>query len=110
MAHRNNSFPEARIHSFRMERFPAMLKRHCLFLPIYTLLITGVISFSAGLPWDKAPEQWTLSDVFRILQDSPWSPSRFSIESNYTQRRTDSQSGVVGDAVVNTRNTAVVPA
>jgi len=86
-----------------------MLKRPCLFLPIFALLMTGVISFSAGLPWDKAPEQWTLSDVFRILQDSPWSPSRFSIESNYTQRRTDSQSGVVGDAAVNTRNTAVVP-
>ena len=64
---------------------------------------------AAGLPWDKPPEKWTLDDVFRILQDSPWSPSKFSVESNYTQRTTDSQTGVVGDSHVNGRNTAVVP-
>ena len=63
----------------------------------------------AGAPWDKAPEQWTLADVFRILQNSPWSPSKFSLESNYTQRTTNSQSGVVDDSPVNGRNTAVVP-
>src|SRR5882724_3741002 len=64
---------------------------------------------AAGAPWDKAPEQWTLADVFRILQNSPWSPSKFSLESNYKQRTTNSQSGVVDDSKVNGRNTAVVP-
>ena len=80
-----------------------------LFVFVLTLSAIAGAAVAAGLPWDKAPEQWTLADVFRILQDSPWSPSRFSLESNFTQRRTDSQSGVVGDASVNTRNTAVVP-
>jgi len=64
---------------------------------------------ATAAPWDKAPEQWTLADVFRILQNSPWSPSKFSLDSNYTQRTTNSQSGVVDDSKVNGRNTAVVP-
>ncbi|HVH50215.1 MAG TPA: hypothetical protein VM781_01005 [Candidatus Bathyarchaeia archaeon] len=73
--------------------------------------IAGVVGagIAAGPPWDKAPEQWTLADVFRILQDSPWSPSKVSLESNYTQRTTNSQSGIVDDSPVNGRNTAVVP-
>jgi len=64
---------------------------------------------AAVLPWDKAPEQWTLADVFRILRDSPWSPSKFSLESNYRQRSTNPQSGVVDDSPVNGKNSAVVP-
>jgi hypothetical protein len=85
-----------------------MSKCRFLFLPLFamTSIIAAVIA--ASTPWDRPPEQWTLADVFRILQDSPWSPSKFSIESNYTQRRTDPQSGVVGDSAVNARNTAVV--
>ena len=82
-----------------------MLKRRvvCLFF------LAAAAVAAAGAPWDKAPEQWTLADVFRILQNSPWSPSKFSLESNYTQRTTNSQSGVVDDSKVNGRNTAVVP-
>ena len=86
-----------------------MRVRGILLLFMSVLSVFAAASFAAGLPWDKAPEQWTLADVFRILQDSPWSPSKFSLESNYTQRRTDPQSGVVNDSPVNTRNTAVVP-
>jgi hypothetical protein len=85
-----------------------MLKRRFFFLPLIAMAAVVAAALAAGAPWDKAPEQWTLADVFRILQDSPWSPSKFSIESNYTQRRTDPQSGVVGDSAVNARNTAVV--
>jgi hypothetical protein len=75
----------------------------CLFF------FAAVVALAAGAPWDKAPERWTLADVFRILQNSPWSPAKFSLESNYTQRITNSQSGVVDDSTVNGRNTAVVP-
>lgn len=32
-----------------------------------------------------------------------------SLQSNYTQRTTNSQSGVIGDSQINGRNTAVVP-
>ena len=75
----------------------------CLFF------FAAAVVLAAGVPWDKAPEQWTFADVFRILQNSPWSPSKFSLESNYTQRTTNSQSGIVDDSKVNGRNTAVVP-
>ncbi|HMH80276.1 MAG TPA: hypothetical protein VK514_08640 [Candidatus Acidoferrum sp.] len=75
----------------------------CLFF------FAAAVALPAGAPWDKVPEQWTLADVFRILQNSPWSPAKFSLESNYTQRTTNSQSGVVDDSRVNGRNTAVVP-
>jgi len=92
---------------------PAMQNRRILFSLPFFLCAAVVLGLAAGVPanvaWDKAPEQWTSADVFRILQDSPWSPSKFSLEANYTQRRTDPQSGVVSDSAVNTRNTAVVP-
>jgi hypothetical protein len=76
---------------------------------VVCLLSSQPVVLAAGVPWDKAPEQWTLADVFRILQNSPWSPSKFSLESNYTQRTTNSQSGIVDDSKVSGRNTAVVP-
>ena len=77
---------------------------------LFVLAVSAIsLCVAAGVPWDKPPEKWTLEDVFRILQDSPWSPSKFSVESNYTQRTTNSQSGIVDDSHVNGRNTAVVP-
>jgi len=88
---------------------PAMMIRRVAFLFSFTIAIVVAASLAAVPPWDKPPEQWTLADVFRILRDSPWSPSKFSLESNYTQRVTNSQSGVVDDSHVNGRNTAVVP-
>lgn len=75
---------------------------------IASMLIISA-TFSAGLPWEKTPSQWTLGDVFRILQDSPWNPSKFSVEANYSQRHTDPQSGVVTDAQTNPQNTGPVP-
>lgn len=78
-------------------------------VPFVLAVSVVAVCVAAGVPWDKPPEKWTLDDVFRILQDSPWSPSKFSVESNYTQRSTNSQSGIVDDSHVNGRNTAVVP-
>src|SRR6266850_4899009 len=90
-----------------------MPKRQIPFLVLIAVTAVAAAGITAAVPanvpWDKAPEQWTLADVFRILQNSPWSPSKFSLEANYTQRRTNSQSGVVDDSPVNGRNTAVVP-
>ncbi|HEX3421223.1 MAG TPA: hypothetical protein VHT01_08335 [Candidatus Udaeobacter sp.] len=76
----------------------------------FTIIVAALaLSASPNAPWDKPSEQWTAADVFRILQNSPWSPSKFSLESKYSQRNTDGQSGVVNDSHVNTRNSAVVP-
>ncbi len=86
-----------------------MLKRRIAFCFFVAIFVAAMALFAATPAWDKPPELWTLADVFRILQDSPWCPSKFSLESNYTQRTTNSQSGVVDDSHVNGRNTAVVP-
>jgi hypothetical protein len=86
-----------------------MFIRRSAFYFYFVIFFATATGLAGPLPWDKPPEQWTLADVFRILQDSPWSPSKFSLESNYTQRATNSQSGVVDDSHVNGRNTAVVP-
>lgn len=51
----------------------------------------------AGSPWDKAPAQWDLADVYRILQDSPWSPATVKLETKLTSRRLETPTGQVTD-------------
>ena len=53
-----------------------MLTRRSLFVLLFA--IGGVVAggTDAGLPWDKAPEQWTLADVYRILQKFPVEPRK----------------------------------
>jgi len=41
------------------------------------LLVTS--AFAAEI-WDKPSQQWTLADVYQILRDSPWSPSKHKFE------------------------------
>jgi hypothetical protein len=84
-----------------------MLTRRVVVFLLFVL--ASAASPAGGVPWDKAPEQWTLADVFRILQDSPWSPSKYSLESNYRQRHTDPQSEIAGDSRVPAKYTAIVP-
>jgi hypothetical protein len=90
-----------------------MPKRQIPFLLLLAVTAVALARIAAAapanVPWDKAPEQWTLADVFRILQNSPWSPSKFSLEANYTQRHTDAQSKVVSDSPVSPQNTGAVP-
>jgi hypothetical protein len=88
-----------------------MPKRQIPFLLLLTVAAAAAagMTAAANVPWDKAPEQWTLADVFRILQNSPWSPSKFSLEANYTLRHTDAQSKVVSDSPVSAQNTGAVP-
>jgi len=64
----------------------------------FAALFCSLTALAAALPWDKPPEQWTEADLFRILRDSPWSPAKFSLESDYRQRRSDPQSGAVTDS------------
>lgn len=62
-----------------------------------------------GSPWDKAPAQWTPADVYRILQDSPWSPAGIKLELEPTFRHTDRQTGLITEAPVNTNAANPVP-
>ena len=64
---------------------------------------------SSSTPWDKPPEQWNETEVYRILRESPWCPAKTKIESNYTQRHTDPQSGIVTGAQANPQDTGPVP-
>jgi len=74
---------------------PAMLRRY-----FFIAVFFASIAIAANSPWDKPPEQWTQADVFRILRDSPWSPAKFAIESEYRQRYKDPQSRVIVDSPV----------
>jgi len=65
------------------------------------------IALAASVPWDKPSEQWTQSDIFRILRDSPWSPGKFSIEADYRQGRTDPQTRVTTDSPSNVQGAIV---
>ena len=64
-------------------------------------IFTTWLAFSASLgtaTWDKAPEKWNLSDVFHILQDSPWSPASSKLEGKIAPGQVDSQTGLVSDS------------
>lgn len=76
--------------------------------PMLTQLI--LVAFLAlhaslgGSAWDKAPAKWNLADVYRILQESPWSPASTKLETEYTSRRIDTLTGLATDAPVNPNN------
>lgn len=75
-------------------------------------LIAALLAFpvpSGSGPWEKPPEQWNEAEVYRILRESPWCASKSKLESNYTQRHTDPQSGIVTDAPANPQDTGPVP-
>ena len=80
-----------------------MLVRRAL---IVTLTLAAAVS--ASTPWDKPAEQWTAIDAFRVLQDSPWSPAKVKLDTNYTYRHADPQTGIVTDAQANPANTPPV--
>jgi hypothetical protein len=58
------------------------------------------VARSAGPPWDKLPEEWTSEDVVRILRDSPWSPSKFSLDAKFTERHPDPLTRIAQDSEV----------
>jgi hypothetical protein len=62
----------------------------------------------ASGPWDKAPEQWDLRDVYRILRDSPWTPTETKLEASYTQGHTDTLTGIVNNSPTNVPGTGVI--
>jgi len=59
-------------------------------------------------PWDKPPEEWTAAEVSKILEDSPWAPSKITIEAKYTEKHREPLTGMVSDSEINTQNTGRV--
>jgi hypothetical protein len=75
------------------------------------LLSSLALLTSLGAPtWEKAPEKWDLKDVYRILQDSPWSPAESKIEGELSPGELNSETGLVSDSRSNpTDATTPVP-
>lgn len=71
--------------------------------------LLAVPSPLGGAPWDKAPEKWSITDVYRILQDSPWSPAEVKLEVKSTPREEDTQSGMVTDSPIDSSESTTVP-
>lgn len=59
--------------------------------------------------WEKAPEKWDLKDVYRILQNSPWSPAKSKIEGKGAAGEVNSQTGLVNDSRSNPTDATYVP-
>lgn len=75
------------------------------------LCVTGVYLPGAvgGAPWEKVPEKWSLADVARILQDSPWSPASVKVKREFAAHQTDPQTRITTDAPVNSDNANQIP-
>jgi hypothetical protein len=76
------------------------------------LILIALLVFPSSIGrsiWDQAPAKWNVADVYRILQDSPWSPTGVKLEREFTSRHTDAQTGMVSDAPVNSNNANPVP-
>jgi len=71
------------------------------FILVALLALPGSLG---GSPWEKVPAKWDLADVYRILQDSPWSPAGIKLEPRFTSRQVDPQTGLVTGAPVNSNN------
>lgn len=63
-----------------------------------------VFAFPANGPWDKPADQWTAADANKILEDSPWAPSKITIEAKFTQQHTEPLTGLVSSSDVNLQN------
>jgi hypothetical protein len=66
---------DAGIETHQLARNRPMMTR---FILVALLALPGSLG---GSPWDKAPAKWDLADVYRILQDSPWSPAGIKLEA-----------------------------
>ena len=74
----------------------------------FALAALLALSFPANTPWDKPADQWTAADANKILEDSPWAPSKVTIEAKFTQKHTEPLTGLISDSDVNLNNTSTV--
>ena len=79
---------------------------------ITQFILVVVLAFPVplgGSPWDKPPANWNLSDVSKILLDSPWSPTEVKLEREFTSPITDPQTRLETEAPVNANNPNQIP-
>jgi hypothetical protein len=70
---------------------------------IARLAVIAIFAFAvpANGPWDKPADQWTASETNKILEDSPWAPTKVAIEAKYSQKYTDNLTHIVSDSPIN---------
>jgi len=76
-------------------------------MPILRFAFIAILSAAIPLnsPWDRPPDQWTAADATKILEDSPWAPSKVTMEAKYTQKQLEPLTGMASDSEINTQNT-----
>jgi hypothetical protein len=70
----------------------------------FALAAILLLAFPANAPWDKPADQWTAADTNKILEDSPWAPTKVTIEAKFTQKHTEPLTGLISDSDVNLNN------
>jgi len=75
------------------------------FIVRFALAAVFAAAFPSNTPWDKPPDQWTAADANKILEDSPWAPSKVTIEAKYTQKHLEPLTGITSDSDINAQNT-----
>ena len=73
-----------------------------------TIAVVLLAAALGGPVWDKAPEKWSMGDVFHILQDSPWCPTEVKVDAKPGTRMVD-QHGMVATSPINSQEANPVP-
>jgi len=74
------------------------------FISHFALAAILALPFPVNAPWDKPADQWTAADTNKILEDSPWAPTKVTIEAKYSQKYTDNLTHIVSDSGINSQN------
>jgi len=75
------------------------------FISRFAIAAILALPFPANGPWDKPADQWTAADANKILEDSPWTSSKITIEAKFTQKHAEPLTGLISDSDVNLNNT-----
>ncbi|HWZ98263.1 MAG TPA: hypothetical protein VN025_10930 [Candidatus Dormibacteraeota bacterium] len=79
-----------------------------MFLARIALASIFALSFPNNAPWDKPASQWSAADANKIFEDSPWAPSKVTIETKYSQKYSDNLTHVVSESPINSQNSPTV--
>lgn len=77
------------------------------FIPRFVVAAILAFAFPTNGPWDKPADQWTAAETNKILEDSPWAPTKITVETKYSQKYRDNLTQLVSDSPINSQNSPV---